>query len=290
MSAPTTPSPSRAAKRKHTFAAALAAENATPIPTYSPSVTPAPAPADPAPAAESVPAAPATSRAAAFAAKFKKPTPAAVPDTPAGPAEAPSSAPARSLKKRRTRRAAAAPAAPAGPVVGRVAAAAANPRLRWLAYNAGAAGAGTLVVWSLTGDPMAGVGLMARATISVPQLAAAGLTVVSALGGWKAAGMVQLQKLPGWFGLLARPAIAVGAALWGQGTAPVVRDALTAIEPYGTLLSPLLAAGPVAAACWYGLDRRAARAQLIPAARWIARIPLATVVATSLIYAPGALL
>jgi len=165
-----------------------------------------------------------------------------------------------------------------------------NPRLRWALYNATAAGTGHLAIWALAGDPLAGVDLMARMTISVPQLAAAGLTLVAAYAGWKATALVQLHKLPGLFGLAARPVGALVAALWGQGTAPLVRDALTAIEPWGTALSPLLAVGPVAAACWYGLDRRATAAYLALPVRWVLRIPLTTVVVSSLIYAPGAVL
>ncbi|MGW4221720.1 hypothetical protein ACWEJZ_32510 [Streptomyces bacillaris] len=160
--------------------------------------------------------------------------------------------------------------------------------MRWLCFNGAAAGAGHLALWTLAGDPMAGVDLMARMTVSVPQLAAAGLTVGAAYGGWKAGGL--LTGLPGLFGMAARPLGALLAALWGQGTAPLVRDVLDTIEPWGTLLSPLLAAGPLAAACWYGIDRRAAAAHLTWPARWVLRIPLATVVVSSLLYAPGALL
>lgn len=186
-------------------------------------------------------------------------------------------------KKRRTTAAAAAPTT-TNPTKER------NPRLRWALYNATAAGAGHLTIWAVTGDPLAGVDLMARMTISVPQLAAAGLTLVAAYAGWKATALVQLHKLPGLFGLAARPVGALVAALWGQGTGPLVRDALNTIEPWGTALSPLLAVGPVAAACWYGLDRRAAAAHLALPARWALRIPLATVVVSSLIYGPGAVL
>lgn len=81
---------------------------------------------------------------------------------------------------------------------------------------------------------------MARMTISVPQLAAAGLTLVAAYAGWKGAALVQLHRLPGVIGLAARPVAALVAALWGQGTAPFVRDALDAVEPWGTALSPCL--------------------------------------------------
>ncbi|WP_399554303.1 hypothetical protein [Streptomyces anulatus] len=188
---------------------------------------------------------------------------------------------------RRTKRAVpAAPAAEAAaaPAVPRVS----NPRWRWLCFNGGAAGAGHLALWSVTGDPMAGAELMGRMTLSVPQLAAAGLAVGAAYGGWKVGGYLS-PLLPARLALVARPVAAVVGGLWGQGTAPLVRDLLDTIEPWGTLLSPLLAVAPIAAACWYGLDRRAA-AHLIRPVRWALRIPLATVVVSSLLYAPGALL
>jgi hypothetical protein len=191
----------------------------------------------------------------------------------------PTTTKAARAKKRRATAAAAAPTT-TSPATER------NPRLRWALYNATAAGAGHLTIWALTGDPLAGVDLMARMTISVPQLAAAGLTLVAAYGGWRAGSL--LKGLPGLFGLAARPIGALLAALWGQGTAPLVADALAVIEPWGTLLSPLLAAGPVAAACWYGLDRTA-RQSGFPV-RWAARVPLATVTVSSLLYAPGVFL
>lgn len=207
---------------------------------------------------------------------------AAEPKASDGPADESAPAPDTGAQRKRARRLMARGAAPA------VAAAERNPRLRWLLFNGGAAGAGHLAVWAVTGDPMAGAHFMARMTISVPELAAAGLTLVAAFAGWRAGGL--LKGLPGIYGLAARPLGALGAALWGQGTAPLVRDVLDTVEPWGTLLSPLLAVSPVAAACWYGLDRRAAAAQLIPPVRWVLRIPLATVVASSLLYAPGVLL
>ncbi|MFJ9641400.1 hypothetical protein [Streptomyces sp. NPDC101178] len=225
----------------------------------------------------------------ARARKLKRGAAAAAPASAAAPAPAgtasaavPSGTAGLRAKLRRTKRAPAAPAAAGGK------SREPNPRLRWLVFNATAAGAGHLALWTLAGDPMAGVDLMARMTVSVPQLAAAGLTVGAAYGGWKAGGL--LKRLPGLFGMAVRPLGALGAALWGQGTAPLVRDVLDTIEPWGSLLSPLLAAGPLAAACWYGIDRRAAAAPLTWPARWVLRIPVATVVVSSLLYAPGALL
>ncbi|MFD4855133.1 hypothetical protein [Streptomyces atratus] len=163
-----------------------------------------------------------------------------------------------------------------------------NSRLRWALYNGAAAAAGHLGIWAAAGDPMAGAHYMARMTISIPQLAAAAITAGAAVAGWKGAALVQLHRLPNIYGLAARPAGALAAALWGQGTAPLVAGAMSAIEPWGTLLAPLLAAGPVAAACWWGLDRNVS--QTAPPVRWAARIPLATVAVSSLLYAPGALL
>ncbi|WP_031069186.1 hypothetical protein [Streptomyces sp. NRRL S-118] len=181
-------------------------------------------------------------------------------------------------KKKKLKTAAVPQATPAEP----------DPRIRWALFNGTAAAAGHLAIWSLIGDPMAGADFMARMTVSVPELAAAGLTVGALVAGWKGAVLIQLHKLPGMFGLAARPAAAVGAAMWGQGTAPLVRDVMYAIEPWGTTLAPLLAAGPVAAACWWGVDRRAR--QSTRPVRWLARVPLATVTVSSLLYAPGVVL
>ncbi|MGW9437955.1 hypothetical protein [Streptomyces sp. NPDC055607] len=163
-------------------------------------------------------------------------------------------------------------------------------RVRWVLYNGTAAAAGHLAIWGLTGDPMAGAAYMGRMSISVPELTAAGLTAGCLIAGWQGAKAVRLHKIPGRAGLAARPVAAVAAAMWGQGTAPLVRDAMYAAEPWGTILAPLLAVGPVAAALWWGLDRRAQAAQLIAPVRWLARIPLATTVLSALLYAPGALL
>lgn len=224
-------------------------------------------------------------------AKFRKQTAPAAPSVPDaeadGAADVPSdTADARKRKRKRTAQKAAEAVAPEG--ASEVTGWAADPRLRWALFNGAAAGVGHLAIWSVTGDPMAGADYMARMSISVPELSAAAITLGATVAGWKGTALVQLHRLPGIYGLAARPLGALGAALWGQGTAPVVRDAMSAIEPWGTLLAPLLAVGPVATACWWGLDRNAAQAA--PPVRWAARIPLATITVSSLLYAPGALL
>ncbi len=162
-----------------------------------------------------------------------------------------------------------------------------NSRLPWLAFNATAAGAGHLAIWSLAGDPMAGVTYIARMTISVPQIAAGAVTLGAAVFAWKTARLIGLHQLPGLLGMAARPVAALGAAAWGQGTAPLITDLMSLAHPWSTMLAPLLAVGPVAVACWWGLDRNVTKS-LMPV-RWVARIPLATVVLSSALYAPGAL-
>ncbi|MDT0455544.1 hypothetical protein RM550_07300 [Streptomyces sp. DSM 41527] len=161
-----------------------------------------------------------------------------------------------------------------------------NRRLRWLVFNASAAAAGHLAIWSVTGDPMAGVHLVARMATSVPQLGRAVLTGVAAWAGWKGARLIRLDRLPG--GSAFCIGAAFGAALWGQGTTPLIADAMAVAHPWSTLLAPLLTTGPVAAACWRLLDSRTTQARA--PIRWVARVPLATVVLSSALYAPGALL
>lgn len=159
-------------------------------------------------------------------------------------------------------------------------------RLRWLAFNASAAAAGHLAIWSVTGDPWAGVHLVARLSTSVPQLGRAVLTGAAAWAGWKGARLIHLSRLPGGAALCIGAAL--GAALWGQGTAPLIADVMAVAHPWSTLLAPLLATGPLAAGCWWLLDSRTAKVRA-PIC-WFARIPLATVVLSSALYAPGALL
>ncbi|SCD92827.1 hypothetical protein GA0115250_12921, partial [Streptomyces sp. BvitLS-983] len=161
-------------------------------------------------------------------------------------------------------------------------------RLRWALRSGSAAATGHLLIWGVTGDPMAGAAVLASGVASLPEAVAAGLSIGGLVAGWRAAALVVARS--GLAGIAARITGALAAAAWGRGSAPVIADLLATGEPWSTLLAPLLAAGPVAAACWLVLDRRAARAQLIPPARWAAHIPLATTCLSALLYAPGAAL
>ncbi|MFF0747424.1 hypothetical protein ACFYVL_44295 [Streptomyces sp. NPDC004111] len=171
--------------------------------------------------------------------------------------------------------------------VSRFAQAAANPRLRWLAYNASAAALGHSLVWGVTGDPMAGADLMSRATISLVPLGVTAAVGVAGYAGWRAGGVAS-GLLPGTVSRAARPAGALAAALWAQGTGPLLTQTFAALHPWPVLLAPLLLAAGAGVLCWWALDRRCATWR--PATRWVARVPLATVVLSSALYAPGAVL
>lgn len=157
---------------------------------------------------------------------------------------------------------------------------------RWVAYNGSAAAVGQAAIYGFTGSWMGAEPLMAAAVHSVPNCGAFVITCGGAYLAWKGAGI--LRGLPGLLGLAARPAAALAAASWGQGTAPLITDVMAATEPWSTLLLPLIAAGLLAGICWWALDSRSAswRAPV----RWAARIPLATLALGVGLYAPGAAL
>ncbi|MFI8504848.1 hypothetical protein ACIGFK_41020 [Streptomyces sp. NPDC085524] len=159
-------------------------------------------------------------------------------------------------------------------------------RWRWLAYNGGAAAVGHSLLWGVSGDAMAGATVMADINLSLAPVGTFALTCTAVYAGWKAGGL--LRGLPGFAGLAARPAGALGAAFWGQGTGPLITGFMAWSAPWSALLAPLAVAGAFGAVCWLYLERYAAR--WAPPLRWAARIPLATVTLSSLLYAPGALL
>ena len=166
--------------------------------------------------------------------------------------------------------------------VSRFAAARENPRLRWLLFNGGAAAIGHTGVWLMSGDPWAGAALLGRASNSLVPLGVTAVVAVAGYAGWKAGGLL------GAFGRFARPIGAFGAAFWGQGTGPLLADVFAALHPWPQFLAPLLFAAGAGGLCWWALDRRCAAMRA--GSRFVARIPLATVVVSSALYAPGAVL
>ncbi|MFI6006678.1 hypothetical protein ACIA98_41140 [Streptomyces sp. NPDC051366] len=161
-----------------------------------------------------------------------------------------------------------------------------NTRWRWLAYNGSAAAVGHGLLWGVAGDPMAGATVMADINLSLIPVATFTLTCTAAYAGWKAGGF--LRGLPGLAGLAARPAGALGAAAWGQGTGPLITEFMAWSAPWSALLAPLAVAGAFGSVCWLYLERHSAR--WAPPLRWAARVPLATVALSSALYSPGALL
>ncbi|MFJ4880886.1 hypothetical protein ACIP93_37550 [Streptomyces sp. NPDC088745] len=161
-----------------------------------------------------------------------------------------------------------------------------NLRLRWVAYNGAAAALGHGVVWSVTGDPWAGADLLGRASVSLVPIGVTGVVAAAAYGGWKAGGL--LSGLPGVAGRAVRPALALGGALWGQGSAPLLTAGIDALDGLPIFLAPLLIAAGAGAACWWALEKRCAGWWV--GLRFTARVPLATVVLSSALYAPGVLL
>ncbi|WP_331718570.1 hypothetical protein OHU23_41265 (plasmid) [Streptomyces virginiae] len=178
------------------------------------------------------------------------------------------------------------PAALAGEVRGAAAEALPNRRLRWAAYNGSAAAAGHGLLAFATGDPWAGAALLGDAMVSLVNVSVFAVTVGAAYVGWKV-GAYASRILPGIASFAARPVGLIGAASWGQGTGELIQTGLAELAPWPVLLAPLLIAGGAG----YGLlllERRITRGRR--PVRWLARIPLATLVVSSLLYAPGALL
>lgn len=178
------------------------------------------------------------------------------------------------------------PAALVADVEAAAVAAVANPRLRWAAYNGTAALAGHALLYPATGTWSAFEPHMGALMLALPNCGAFVVTIAATYGAYRIVRPV--KGLLGPLAPVAPVAAGIGAAFWGQGTAEPIADFLAWSAPWSVLLAPLLVAGGAGALCWVLLESRAAGWRR--PFRWLARIPLATVITSSLLYAPGALL
>ncbi|MCY0954142.1 hypothetical protein [Streptomyces sp. H27-S2] len=161
-----------------------------------------------------------------------------------------------------------------------------NGRWRWLGFNGTAAAAGHGLIALGTGNVRGLEPVMGAVMLSLPACGAFVVTLGAAYGAYRVA--KPLRGLLGPFAPLAPLGAGLGAAFWGQGTGPLIAEFLAWSAPWSTLFAPLTVAGAAGGLCWLLLDSRSAGRRL--PLRWLARIPLATVVLSSLLYAPGALL
>jgi hypothetical protein len=178
------------------------------------------------------------------------------------------------------------PAALVADVEAAAVAAVANPRLRWAAYNGSAALVGHALLCAATGTWRGFEPHMGEVMLALPNCAAFVITIGAAYTAYRVA--KPFRGLLGPVAPVAPVAVGLGAAFWGQGTAEPVADLLAWSAPWSFLLAPLLVAGGAGALCWALLESRAAGWRR--PWRWLTRIPLATVVTSSLLYTPGALL
>jgi hypothetical protein len=158
-------------------------------------------------------------------------------------------------------------------------------RLRFLFFNGTAAGVG----YALGLVPRLERYLPASAQSATGTIAAV-LALVAAVAVWRFTRIPYVRDyLP--MAQVTRPIITAGAAEVARRLAPV---AVSYPDRYGTrygldahAVSLLLTCGGLAFGLWWFIDRRTVAARWWWGARWIARIPLASVVLATALYAPG---
>lgn len=158
-------------------------------------------------------------------------------------------------------------------------------RLWFLFFNGTAAGAG----YALGLVPWLSRYLPASARSATSTIAAV-LALLAAVAVWRFTRVPYVQSvLP--MPMVARPIITAGAAEIARRMAPV---AVSYPDRYGTrygldahAVSLLLTCGGLAFGLWWLIDRRTVAAGWWWGARWVARIPLASVVLATALYAPG---
>jgi hypothetical protein len=158
-------------------------------------------------------------------------------------------------------------------------------RLRFLFFNGTAAGAG----YALGLVPRLERYLPASAQSATGTIAAV-LALLAAVAVWRFTRIPYVHDyLP--MAQVTRPIITAGAAEIARHLAPA---AVAYPDRYGTrygldahAVSLLLTCGGLAFGLWWLIDRRTVAARWWWGARWLARIPLASVVLATALYAPG---
>jgi hypothetical protein len=158
-------------------------------------------------------------------------------------------------------------------------------RLEFLIFNGTAAGAG----YALGLVPRLERYLPASAQSATGTIAAV-LALIAAVLVWRFTRIPSVQSiLP--MPMVARPIITAAAAEIARRLAPA---AVAYPDRYGTrygldahAVSLLLTCGGLAFGLWWLIDRRTVAARWWWGARWLARIPLASVVLATALYAPG---
>ncbi|WP_371681571.1 hypothetical protein [Streptomyces sp. NBC_01276] len=146
-----------------------------------------------------------------------------------------------------------------------------NPRIRFTAFNLSAGMVGLSLMTTFGG----GVDLLARVAADPVPMSTTVVTVVAAAAGWKCCRVFRpIGPIGG----------AIVAAYWGQGTSPLLADLYADAGKGPGLIAPLAVSAGAALACWFFIDRRPQIRRWPLSARWVARIPLAGVVLSCLLY------
>lgn len=155
-----------------------------------------------------------------------------------------------------------------------------NPRYRFVFFNLSAGAVGYSLMGALS--PHGGAGLLASLQMAPVPAGVTAVTVLAAAAGWQAGKF--FRGIGGCLGLLASPIGAACLGMWGQGSAPVVAPLYAEWAPWPGLLTPAALAVGAGVGCWWLFDRRARAGNWALTGRWLARIPLATVALSAVLY------
>lgn len=157
-----------------------------------------------------------------------------------------------------------------------------NPRVRFTVHNLSAGMVGYSLLGGLGGTPYGGAAFLAQVAVDPVPVSVALVTGAAALVGWQL-GKV-FRGVGGCFAALMSPAAAAGCAMWGQGTESLLRPLFADAGQWPGLLAPFVLVTGAGAACWYLIECPVRSRGWVLPARWVARVPLAGVVLSSLLY------